>query len=81
MAYRILSIIQSLFIAVCGVSVLDLGLAFDDILSDSTSGFGFNELLFGNSESLWWSFMSFWAYCFFAVALLQIIKAIAYKKD
>jgi hypothetical protein len=75
MAYRFLSLLQSFFIAVCGVSVLDFGLDLDG------SSFGLNELLFANSGTPWWSFVSFCAYLFFIVAILQVIKAFAVTDD
>jgi hypothetical protein len=62
--YRILSLIQSVFILFTAISVLD---ANDNI--------GMNVAFFGSSTSFWWSAFAFWAYCFAIVAILQIVKA------
>lgn len=62
--YRIMSLIQSVFILFAAVSVLD---AADNI--------GMNIAFFGGSASFWWSPFAFWAYCFAIVAILQIVKA------
>ncbi|MHA1910267.1 MAG: hypothetical protein ACTSYA_01110 [Candidatus Kariarchaeaceae archaeon] len=71
MSYKLLSFIQSIFITICGVSVLDWGLAFE------TEDFGFNEMLFDNSDSVWWSIYVFWGYCFIVVGILQFLKALS----
>lgn len=67
--YRIMSIFQAIFIAVASVSVLDLEIDF-----------GFNDLLFGEGASGWWSVFPFWAYLFALVAILQFIKAFTVKE-
>ncbi len=62
--YRILSLIQSVFILFTAISVLD-----------ATDGIGMNLAFFGGSSTFWWSSYAFWAYCFAMVAILQIVKA------
>ena len=74
MSYKLLSFIQSIFIILCGVSVLDYGLA---PLSTYGSDFGFNEMLFKESDSEWWSVIVFWGYCFLVVGVLQLLKALS----
>ena len=78
MAYKILSSIQSVVIAICGVSVLDFGLGLG--VTEDLS-FGLNEFMFGDSNTAWWSTITFWAYLFFIVALLQMIKVFTVKMD
>ena len=53
--YQSLSIVQFLFILLCGISVLDYGIWYDDAQKsasdsdgDKASGLGFNELIFGD---------------------------------
>ncbi|MCG3217988.1 MAG: hypothetical protein KAR35_03225 [Candidatus Heimdallarchaeota archaeon] len=75
MSYKLLSFIQSIFILVCGISVLDYGLAIYDILDPKD--FGFNEMLFDDSSSEWWSMIVFWGYCFLVVGVLQFLKALS----
>jgi hypothetical protein len=69
--YRIISIIQSLFILICGISVFD---AFNDII-------GINVAFFGSSGSDWWNVFAFWAYCFVVVGLLQLVKGIIVEES
>ena len=81
MAYRILSLIQSFFIFLCGISVLDFGLDLSYVgIGGENKSFGFNNLLFENSETVWWSTVVFWAYLFFIVAIIQLIKGIVVKE-
>ena len=63
--YKVISIIQSLFILICGVSVFD-----------ATDFIGMNLAFFGSSTSDWWNIFAFWAYCFVVVGLLQLVKGI-----
>jgi len=67
--YRILSLIQSVFILFTAISVLD-----------ATDGIGMNAAFFGSSTSFWWSPFALWAYCFAVVAILQIVKAFVVKE-
>jgi hypothetical protein len=62
--YRILSLIQSVFILITAISVLDA----NDLI-------GMNNAFFSGVLSDWWSPFAFWAYCFAVVAILQIVKA------
>ena len=63
--YKVISIIQSLFILICGISVFD----FNDYI-------GMNAAFFGAGASDWWNVFAFWAYCFVVVGLLQLVKGI-----
>ncbi len=63
--YRIISIIQSLFIIITGISVFDF---FNDVI-------GMNNAFFGVGSD-WWNPFAFWAYCFVIVGLLQLVKGI-----
>lgn len=63
--YKVISIIQSLFILICGISIFD---AADFI--------GMNAAFFGSGVSDWWNPFAFWAYCFVVVGLLQLVKGI-----
>lgn len=63
------TILQGLFILLVGVSVLDFG----------TDALGINDAIFGDSNSEWWNFITFWAYGFLLVGILQFIKG--FKSD
>lgn len=63
--YRVISIIQSLFILICGISVFDY----------SNQLIGMNDAFFGSGTD-WWSTIAFWAYCFVVVGILQLVKGI-----
>lgn len=69
----ILNILQGLLILLVGVSVLDFGVALGDITSN---GLGINEAVFGDSNSEWWNYITFWAYGFLGVGILQFIKGL-----
>ncbi len=68
--YKQYSIVQFIFILVTGLSVLDFGLVADD------QDFGFNEFLFEDSDTVWWSIWVVWGYCFIIVAICQLLKAL-----
>ena len=77
MAYKVLTVLQSIFILICGISVLDLAVDF-----------GFNNALFGADNALgltstsgWWNIFAFWGYCFLLVGLFQLIKGLTHKSD
>jgi hypothetical protein len=91
-SYKSLTLLQGIFILLCGISVLDFGLSFTnfDFSSLGTpSGLGFNELFFSSTNGIiqgtplanndWWNYFDFWGYMFILVALIQIIKAFVGK--
>lgn len=63
--YRVLSILQFVFIFITSLSILDLGVPF-----------GMNDAFFGEGATGWWSVFPFWAYMFALVAICQLVKAI-----
>jgi len=90
-SYQSLSIVQFLFILLCGISVLDFGVDLNDDdnsdLEDAT-GLGFNQNLFKltcaeddedsddfSCENKYWGVIQFWGYCMIIVAILQLMKA------
>ena len=73
--YSVLSIAQFFFIFICGFSVLDYGVMLSELGEDDNTGLGFNDLLFGDSESGFWNSFAFWGYCMMIVAILQLVKA------
>jgi len=79
--YKLLSIIQVIFISLTAFSILDYGYQLtSDPLGD---GLLFNMVFFDSDGLIgsilkdfdFWGMLQFWAYCFFIVAICQIIKA------
>ena len=62
--YRVISLIQSLLILLCGISVFDM-----------TDVIGMNTAFFGAGMSDFWNIFAFWAYCAAVVGILQLVKA------
>ena len=87
MGYKSLSIIQFVFIALCAFSVLDLAVQTANPL-DFADGLVFNQFMFTTEGIVgdifknhdFWGMMQFWAYCFFAVAICQLLKALGSDK-
>ncbi len=76
--YLILSSIQTFFILITAISVFDLGYS-----GHVSKGLYFNHVLFHLEElpklitdSPFWGEFQFWGYCFFIVAVCQIMKAL-----
>ncbi len=63
-SYKFASLIQSIFIIIVGISVFDEGYAESDIINDS---------LFDDPTEFW-NWYGFLAYCFFIVAIFQLLK-------
>ena len=75
--YQTLSRLQFFFILICGISVLDFGVAMSQMDEDD-GGLGFNEIAFGDADSDFWGVIQFWGYCMIIVAILQWKKADLY---
>ncbi len=91
MSYKSLSIIQVIFISLVAISVLDFGYVstVDPLGIEDSDGLFFNKILFDRDEGIigpilkdidFWGMMQFWAYCFFIVAICQLIKAFTVKR-
>ena len=70
MSYKLFSLIQSIIFIVLGIVLLDNSLLL------SGDDFGIYEMLF-DSPDTWWSLSVFQAYCFIAIGILQLVKAIS----
>ncbi len=68
--YKQYSIVQFIFILFTGLTVLDFALANDD------QDFGLFKLLWEDNNSVWWSYIAVWGYCFIIVAIFQLLKAL-----
>lgn len=90
MSYKSLSIIQVFFIALAAISVFDFGYIWtvDPLGTEDNDGILFNKILFDEDEGIigpifkdidFWGVIQFWAYCFFIVAICQLIKALTVK--
>ena len=75
-SYKMLSIIQSVIIFICAISLFDYGYSISHVLSGG--GLGFNNLLFDSSSDVW-NVVAFWAYCAFGVGIVQLVKAFTVK--
>ncbi len=82
MGYKSLSLIQFVFIFLCAFSLFDYGYAQT---SGEADGLVFNKLLFDVDDGVigpifdgidFWGIFQFWAYCFFIVAICQLLKAL-----
>lgn len=79
--YKILSLIQVIFISLTAFSILDLG--YEQTSETWGEGLFFNRVFFYSDGLIgsilkdfdFWGPLQFWAYCFFIVAICQIIKA------
>jgi hypothetical protein len=84
MSYKVLSLIQVVFICLTAFSVLDFG--YESTTGDS-DGLVFNTIMFDDEGLIggilkdidFWDMFQFWAYCFFIVAICQLIKAFTVK--
>ncbi|MHA2363760.1 MAG: hypothetical protein ACXAC7_07365 [Candidatus Hodarchaeales archaeon] len=91
MGYKTLSLIQAVFIILTAISVLDFAYTLSRTGTTDDEGLIFNKTLFSSQDGIlkslyendatkdWWGIYHFWAYCFFAVAIIQIIKAFTVK--
>lgn len=86
MSYKIYSLVQVVFISLCAFSVLDYGVQLTNPI-DFADGLIFNQFMFtpdGLIGDLFkdidlWGMLQFWAYCFFIVAICQLLKALGSK--
>jgi hypothetical protein len=90
MGYKTLSIIQFVFIALAAISVFDYGyiMTVDPLGLQDNDGILFNKIMFDKDDGIigpifkdidFWGVIQFWAYCFFIVAICQLIKALTVK--
>jgi len=85
MSYKGLSLIQTVFIAIAGISVFDYG--FSEL--GTNDGIMINQILFsadgliGNilQDITFWGMPQFWGYCFIIVAICQLIKSLTVNID
>ncbi|MFX0139615.1 MAG: hypothetical protein ACFFDN_38600 [Candidatus Hodarchaeota archaeon] len=85
MSYKVFSLIQVVFICLTAFSVLDYGYGSD--ITPIGDGLFFNKIMFDETGIIGgilkdfdlWGMLQFWAYCFFIVALCQLIKAFKVK--
>ena len=81
--YQRLSLIQFFFILICGISVLDYGVATTDW--DDPNELGFNEKLLeytcpdDGCENDYWGLVQFWGYCIIIVGLAHFVKVLTVK--
>ena len=79
--YKLLSIVQVIFISLTAFSILDYG--YQLTANPSGDGLFFNKIFFDGDGLIgsilkdfdFWGMLQFWAYCFFIVAICQLIKA------
>jgi len=82
MGYKGLSLIQTVFITLAGISVFDYGFATAE--GPTSDGIMFNQILFAAdglvgeilADLTLWGMIQFWGYCFIIVAMCQLIKSI-----
>ncbi len=87
MSYKILSLVQVVFISLAAISVFDYGFTIaEGGVAGNNDGIMFNKILFGDDGPLGflkdvtlWGELQFWAYCFLIVAICQLIKALTVK--
>jgi hypothetical protein len=86
MGYKTLSLIQVVFIALAAFSVLDFAYTTKTDPIGTGDGLLFNKLFFEDdglfgflSDFEFWGTMHFWAYCFFIVAICQLVKALTVR--
>ena len=75
--YKILSLIQSILILICSLSIIDYGFSSYHIFDKQN--LVINSLLFSNSTDLW-NPIVFWGIMAFFVGILQVIKALTSDK-
>ncbi len=83
MSYKILSIVQFVFIFLCAFSILDFALLSTNPV-DFADGLFFNQFMFTTDGLIgdlfknhdFWGLYQFWSYCFFVVAFCQLFKAL-----
>ncbi|MHA2090805.1 MAG: hypothetical protein ACW98K_08090 [Candidatus Kariarchaeaceae archaeon] len=71
-SYKAATLIQAILIIVVGYSIVDFGYALQLVTEDKH--LYLNDALFSDDGSEFWNGYAFWAYCFFVVAILQILK-------
>lgn len=84
MSYKVLSLIQVVFICLTAFSVLDYGYV---LTTGDSDGLVFNKIMFDEEGLIgeilkdidFWGMLQFWAYCFFIVAICQLTKAFTVK--
>ena len=76
MNYKIYSLVQSLIIFICGLSVVEYGTNFFNLTGDGLSLI--NSWIFDNGGTFW-NEIVFWGYCFIIVAIVQLLKS--FTKD
>ncbi|OLS28170.1 MAG: hypothetical protein HeimC2_08250 [Candidatus Heimdallarchaeota archaeon LC_2] len=72
-SYKVASLVQSLLIIFVGLSVVDFGYSLQLLLEDKD--LGINNALFPDDTTEFWNAAVMWAYSFFIVALLQLVKS------
>lgn len=72
-SYKVASLIQSLLIIFVGLSVVDFGYSLQLLLEDKD--LAINSALFPDDTTEFWNVAVMWAYSFFIVALLQLVKS------
>jgi hypothetical protein len=65
--------VQGLIILIVSIIVLDFGVS----LAGLDDGLGIIEAIFGDSDSEWWSSISFIGYGFILVGIFQIVRGFA----
>lgn len=90
MGYKILSLIQSVFIFLAGISVFDYGFSIaQGNAGQGTDGILFNNIMFETGgfiadllqDLTLWGDMQFWGICFIIVAIIQLIKSLTVNVD
>ena len=72
-SYKVASLIQSFLIIFVGLSVVDFGYSLQLLLE--AKDLGINDALIPDDSTEFWNITVLWAYSFFIVGLLQIIKS------
>ena len=90
MSYKVLSLIQTIFITLASISVFDFGFSLaQGNAGEGTDGIFFNNIMFETGgliadilqDFTLWGEIQFWGYCFFIVAICQLIKSFKVKID
>ncbi|MFX0181477.1 MAG: hypothetical protein ACFE95_00245 [Candidatus Hodarchaeota archaeon] len=87
MSYKVLSLIQVVFICLTAFSVLDYGYLLTTGATPNDDSLFFNKIMFDDEGLIggilkdidFWGMLQFWSYCFFIVAICQLIKAFTVK--
>lgn len=90
MGYKGLSFVQTIFIFLASISVFDYGFGLAEAaLGHGDDGILINKFLFTTQgligdllqDLTLWGMMQFWGYCFFIVAICQLIKTFTVNVD